>query len=119
ARSDVGRGFQMGTSHVGKPSGAGSMEPPPNGTGTACTHANCQRCYNTTTVLYAHGDTNFRFRYMGALSCASPIQSAHTGGGSNMLFADGHVAFMSYNLDLGTFQTLVDRDDGNPLTGLE
>ncbi|MCI0460475.1 MAG: DUF1559 domain-containing protein [Gemmataceae bacterium] len=112
ARSDVGRGFQMGTSHVGKPTGPGSMV-----AGQACTHANCQRCYNTTTVLYRHGlvGQNFLFRYMGPLSCASPIQSAHTGGASNMLFADGHVAFISYNLDLITFQNLVDRDDGNVL----
>src|SRR5262249_21132539 len=47
-RCDVGRGFQMGTSHVGKPAGQGSMT-----ANKSCTSSdNCQRCYNTTTVLY-------------------------------------------------------------------
>ncbi len=110
ARSDVGRGFQMGTSHVGKPKGPGSME-----ANAECTHANCQRCYNTTTVLYPMNPRSYLFRYMGPLSCGSPITSAHPGG-AHLLFADGHVAFVNDAIDLLTLQRMVDRNEGDVFT---
>jgi prepilin-type processing-associated H-X9-DG protein/prepilin-type N-terminal cleavage/methylation domain-containing protein len=106
-RTSNRRGFHMGTSHVGKPNGNGSMTPP----GTSCTHANCQRCYNTTTVMLPVNAKRFVFRTHGELSCTRPIQSAHPGG-ANVLFTDGHVAYLSESLPLPTLKRLVDRDDG-------
>jgi prepilin-type processing-associated H-X9-DG protein len=52
---------------------------------------------------------------MGDERCGTPIQSVHPGG-ANVLFGDGRVIFLSYGMDLPTFQHLVDRDDGNPVT---
>ena len=105
-RVDNNRGFHMGTSHVGRPEGDGSMD-----TGKACTHSNCRRCYNTTTILYALNRKNFVFSFMGDLQCNRPIQSVHPGG-ANLLFADGHVGFGTESIDLTTFKRLADRDDG-------
>jgi prepilin-type processing-associated H-X9-DG protein len=100
------RGFHMGTSHVGKPAGPGSME-----AGRSCTHANCQRCYNTTTVALPINAKRYVFRTHGELSCTRPIQSAHVGG-ANVVFGDGHVSFLSDGLPLQTLKNLANRDDG-------
>jgi prepilin-type N-terminal cleavage/methylation domain-containing protein/prepilin-type processing-associated H-X9-DG protein len=106
-RVDNNRGFHMGTSHIGFPSGDGSMD-----AGRNCTHANCARCYNTTTIntrgIVTRG---LGFNDYGELRCNKPLNSAHTGG-INALFADGHVQFIQESLPLATLKALVDRDDG-------
>jgi prepilin-type N-terminal cleavage/methylation domain-containing protein/prepilin-type processing-associated H-X9-DG protein len=107
-RTSNRRGFHMGTSHVGKPAGLGSMTPPG---GTSCTHANCQRCYNTTTIALPINAKRFVFRTHGELSCTRPIQSVHTGG-ANVLYADGHVGFLQETVPLQTLKNLANRDDG-------
>jgi prepilin-type processing-associated H-X9-DG protein/prepilin-type N-terminal cleavage/methylation domain-containing protein len=107
-RTSNRRGFHMGTSYVGKPKGDGSMTPPD---GTSCTHANCQRCYNTTTVMLPINAKRYVFQTHGELSCTRPIQSVHPGG-ANVLFADGHVAFLQESLPLQTLKNLANRNDG-------
>jgi prepilin-type processing-associated H-X9-DG protein len=106
-RVDNNRGFHMGTSHVGFPSGDNSMD-----AGRNCTHSNCARCYNTTTIntrgIVTRG---LGFNDYGELRCNKPLNSAHTGG-INALFADGHVQFLQESLPLNTLKALVNRDDG-------
>jgi prepilin-type processing-associated H-X9-DG protein/prepilin-type N-terminal cleavage/methylation domain-containing protein len=105
-RTSNRRGFHMGTSHVGKPAGDGSME-----AGKSCTHANCQRCYNTTTIMLPINAKRFVFATHGELKCTRPIQSIHPGG-ANVLWADGHVSFLFDALPLQTLKNLCNRDDG-------
>lgn len=81
-RADDNRGFHMGTSHVGKPAGVGSMDVP------NCPHDNCRRCFNTTTVLYDLGTKAYTFNFMGGFRCNTPIQSIHPGG-AHLLYGDG------------------------------
>jgi prepilin-type processing-associated H-X9-DG protein len=106
-RVDNNRGFHMGTSYVGYPSGNDSMN-----TGRNCTHNNCVRCYNTTTIntrgIVTRG---LVFNDYGELRCNKPLNSAHTGG-INALFADGHVSFVQESIPLQTLKNLVNRDDG-------
>jgi prepilin-type N-terminal cleavage/methylation domain-containing protein len=113
-RSSDARGFHMGTSHVRKPKGNGSMgRPNPEG----CGIANCQRCYNTTTVFYSINMGNngrvkeFIFNWMGGQRCGRPIQSAHPGG-AHVLVGDGHVRFLKTGMALAVLQNMADRDDG-------
>lgn len=107
-RVDNNRGFHMGTSHVGFPSGNGSMD-----AGRNCTHSNCARCYNTTTIstrgIVSRG---LVFNDFGELRCNKPLNSTHTGG-INALFGDGHVQFVQENLPLATLKALVNRDEGS------
>lgn len=107
ARVDNNRGFHMGTSHVGFPSGDSSMD-----AGKNCTHNNCARCYNTTTIN-TRGIVNkgLVFNDYGELRCNKPLNSQHPGG-ILALFADGHVAFLTATLPLATLKQLVNRDDG-------
>jgi prepilin-type N-terminal cleavage/methylation domain-containing protein/prepilin-type processing-associated H-X9-DG protein len=111
-RVDNNRGFHMGTSHVGFPSGNNSMTSPGN-----CTGNNCARCYNTTTInaLGINAGTTpgagLLFNDYGELRCNKPLTSPHTGG-INALFADGHVQFLQNSLPLLTLKALVNRDDG-------
>jgi prepilin-type processing-associated H-X9-DG protein len=109
ARVDNDRGFHMGTSYVTYPAGQGTME-----TGNTCPHNNCQRCYNTTTVNAQglNAKTGLGGIHLNQLACNRPLQSAHPGG-VNLLFADGHVAFLTNGLPLATLKNLVNRDDGN------
>jgi prepilin-type N-terminal cleavage/methylation domain-containing protein/prepilin-type processing-associated H-X9-DG protein len=108
-RSSDSRGGFMGTSHVTKPNGNGSM------TGCQTTNAglvNCQRCYNTTTVnLWTINQKTYHFASMGDQRCGTPIQSVHPGG-AMLLYADGHVALGRDGMPLATLKNLVDRDDG-------
>jgi prepilin-type N-terminal cleavage/methylation domain-containing protein/prepilin-type processing-associated H-X9-DG protein len=110
-RVDNNRGFHMGTSHVGFPNGDNSMD-----TGGNCPHANCARCYNTTTIN-TRGITNkgLVFNDFGELRCNKPLNSLHPGG-INALYADGHVEFVTENLPLATLKLLVNRDDGTATT---
>jgi prepilin-type N-terminal cleavage/methylation domain-containing protein/prepilin-type processing-associated H-X9-DG protein len=105
---DNNRGFHMGTSYVGYPSGANSMGP-----NCASTNGNCQRCYNTTTIN-ARGivSRGLVFNDYGELKCNKPLNSPHSGG-ALMLFADGHVQFVPESIPLATLKNLVDRDDGS------
>jgi prepilin-type N-terminal cleavage/methylation domain-containing protein/prepilin-type processing-associated H-X9-DG protein len=108
---DNNRGFNMGTSHVGYPTGDNSMGPTPTHLGN-CTHTNCTRCYNTTTIntrgINARG---LVFNDYGELRCNKPLTSAHSGG-VNAVFADGHVSFLQDSLALLTLKQLANRDDG-------
>ena len=105
-RVDNNRGFHMGTSHVGFPSGNDSMGP-------NCAHNNCARCYNTTTIN-ARGivSRGLGFNDYGELRCNKPLNSQHPGG-INALYADGHVGILTANIPLATLKLLVNRDDGN------
>jgi prepilin-type N-terminal cleavage/methylation domain-containing protein/prepilin-type processing-associated H-X9-DG protein len=110
-RVDNNRGFHMGTSHVGFPSGDNSMD-----AGRNCTHSNCARCYNTTTI-YNRGivSKGLVFNDYGELRCNKPLNSAHSGG-INALYTDGHVAFLRDSLPLDTLKQLVNRDDGTVIS---
>ncbi len=110
-RSSDSRGAFMGTSYVTQPKGRGSLDFC-RGNGSVNRNNNCQRCYNTTTVVWPIGRKQFQFASMGDQRCGTPLQSAHTGG-AMMLFADGHVQFLRDGTDLITLQNLVDKDDGN------
>jgi prepilin-type N-terminal cleavage/methylation domain-containing protein/prepilin-type processing-associated H-X9-DG protein len=110
-RVDNNRGFHMGTSHVGFPSGDNSMD-----AGRNCTHSNCARCYNTTTISTRGIVTRgLVFNDYGELRCNKPLNSLHPNG-INALFADGHVAFLTENLPLLTLKQLVNRDDGDAVS---
>jgi prepilin-type N-terminal cleavage/methylation domain-containing protein/prepilin-type processing-associated H-X9-DG protein len=108
-RVDNNRGFHMGTSHVGFPTGNGSMTPEAGG----CPHTNCQRCYNTTTIATRgiNAKTRLLFNDYGELKCNKPLTSPHSGG-LNGLFGDGHIAFLTDNTPLEMLKSIVDRDDG-------
>jgi prepilin-type N-terminal cleavage/methylation domain-containing protein/prepilin-type processing-associated H-X9-DG protein len=109
-RVDNNRGFHMGTSHVGHPNGDFSMD-----AGRNCTHSNCARCYNTTTIN-ALGIQNRRllFNDYGEIRCNKPLNSNHPGG-INALYADGHIAFVAQTVPLAILKALVNRDDGTPV----
>jgi prepilin-type processing-associated H-X9-DG protein/prepilin-type N-terminal cleavage/methylation domain-containing protein len=105
-RTSNGRGFHMGTSHVTKPTGDGTME-----TNHFCPQNNCQRCYNTTTIMLPINAKRYVFRTHGELSCTRPIQSVHSGG-ANVVFVDGHVVFLQESIPVQTLKNLANRDDG-------
>jgi prepilin-type processing-associated H-X9-DG protein len=110
-RVDNNRGFHMGTSHVGFPSGNNSMTSPGN-----CTGNNCARCYNTTTISALGINAGTRqpgllFNDYGELRCNKPLTSPHPGG-INVLLADGSVRFLLESLPIATLKGLVKRDDG-------
>jgi prepilin-type N-terminal cleavage/methylation domain-containing protein/prepilin-type processing-associated H-X9-DG protein len=107
-RVDNNRGFHMGTSHVGYPTGDNSMDNPPGN----CPQNNCARCYNSTTIntrgIISAGLVNNDFF---ELRCNKPLNSLH-GNGINALFADAHVAYVTANIPLDTLKNLANRDDG-------
>jgi len=120
-RVDNNRGFHMGTSHVGYPNGNNTLDGTtanPNN----CTGNNCARCYNTTTIsaLGINAGTNagsatingLLFNDYGELRCNKPLTSQHPNG-INVVFADGHVQFMTNNTPLLMLKQLVNRDDGD------
>jgi prepilin-type processing-associated H-X9-DG protein len=111
-RVDNNRGFHMGTSHVGFPNGDNSMD-----AGANCTHANCARCYNVTTI-FSRGITNkgLGFADYKESGCNKPLNSQHPGG-INGLFADGHISFLSANTALLTVKAWANRDDGEAVSG--
>jgi prepilin-type N-terminal cleavage/methylation domain-containing protein/prepilin-type processing-associated H-X9-DG protein len=110
-RSSDRRGFVMGTSHVMKPRGRGSM----GNTPPLCTVPNCRRCYNTTTIArYGVNHKTFQYNFMGDQGCNRPIQSAHPGG-AQVLMGDGHVRFLQQAMALPILKNLANRDDGTPV----
>jgi prepilin-type N-terminal cleavage/methylation domain-containing protein/prepilin-type processing-associated H-X9-DG protein len=110
-RVDNNRGFHMGTSHVGYPTGDNSMDSPGN-----CPNSDCVRCYNSTTIntrgIVSNG---LVFNDYGELRCNKPLNSLHSNG-INALYADGHVAYVTANLPLDTLKLLVNRDDGGAVS---
>jgi prepilin-type N-terminal cleavage/methylation domain-containing protein/prepilin-type processing-associated H-X9-DG protein len=106
-RSSDSRGAFMGTSYATQPKGPDSLV----GCGGVNSN-NCMRCYNTTTVVAPLGSKRFVFAQSGDERCGTPIQSVHPGG-ANVLLADGSVRFLTDSIDLGTFKSMVDRDDGH------
>ena len=115
-RVDNDRGFHMGTSHVGWPSGNNTMDSA--AAGGNCTGNNCARCYNTTTIntLGINKKTGLVFNDYGSLRCNKPLTSPHPGG-INALFADGHVTFLTDNLPIQILRDLVNRNDGRATSG--
>jgi len=112
-RSSDSRGAFMGTSYATQPKGPGSLGNPVTPASCGGTNTiNCQRCYNTTTVTWPIGRKAFHFGTMGDQRCGTPLQSAHSGG-AMMLFADGHVQFLTESTTVDTLKNLVDKDDGN------
>jgi prepilin-type N-terminal cleavage/methylation domain-containing protein/prepilin-type processing-associated H-X9-DG protein len=106
-RSSDSRGGFMGTSHVTKANGNGSMA----GCGGSGNN-NCQRCYNTTTInLWTINQKTYSFASMGDQRCGTPIQSVHPGG-AMLLYADGHVVMGRNSMTLDTLKGHADRDDG-------
>jgi prepilin-type N-terminal cleavage/methylation domain-containing protein/prepilin-type processing-associated H-X9-DG protein len=120
ARVDNNRGFHMGTSYVGFPSGNGTMIAENMGGNCANSTgaANCQRCYNTTTINNRgiNAKTGLVFNDYGELKCNKPLTSPHPGG-VNGLFADGHIALLADRLPLQTLKNMVNRDDGGLVDG--
>ncbi len=107
-RVDNNRGFHMGTSYVGYPTGDNSMGP-------NCPADNCARCYNTMTVnTRGIVSTGLVFNDYGELRCNKPFNSLHSNG-INALFADGHVAYVTANIPLNTLKNLANRDDGGTI----
>ncbi len=112
-RSSDSRGAFMGTSHTTQPKGPGSLGNPVTAASCGGTGViNCQRCYNTTTVVWPIGRKVYQFASMGDQRCGTPLQSPHTGG-AMMLFADGHVQFLTEATTVATLKNLADKDDGN------
>ncbi len=71
------------------------------------------RRFNLTSVRYQPGTRNYNLP--GVLDNHgpnNPLISAHTGG-THALFADGHVQFLSNNMNLRTLKWIATRDDGN------
>jgi type II secretory pathway pseudopilin PulG len=111
---DNNRGFHMGTSHVGFPSGSNTMQATQP---TNCTNSdNCVRCYNTTTInTRGINAKKLVFNDYGELRCNKPINSGHPGG-AHVLFGDGRVIFLDQTMPLVMLQNLVDRNDNVVVT---
>jgi len=112
-RCDNNRGFHMGTSYVGYPIGDNSMTwdkqcpySSSNGSG------NCARCYNTTTInTIGIKKTGLGFNDYGELKCNKPLSAEHPNG-VNILFADGHIQFVTASVPIVTLRQMANRDDG-------
>jgi prepilin-type processing-associated H-X9-DG protein/prepilin-type N-terminal cleavage/methylation domain-containing protein len=116
-RVDNNRGFHMGTSHVGYPSGNGTMAFDRNCKYSNSGGNNCARCYNTTTISNRgiNGSRGMLSDDFAELRCNKPLTSPHSGG-INAVFADGHVTFLTDSTPLATLKAMVDRDDGVSFT---
>ena len=110
-RSTNRHGAFVGNSYHHEPQGDETMGLVNNG----CEHPNCTRCYNMTTVLYPINTKDWDDKSMKLLGCNKPIRSSHPGG-ALVLFADGHVDYLSDETDMQTLSDLANRDDGNVLT---
>lgn len=73
------------------------------------------RTFNLTTVRYAPNTQNYDQAGINVnFGPNNPLNSAHTGG-VHVLFADGHVGFLSDNINLDTLKHVCIRDDGQPV----
>ncbi len=71
------------------------------------------RKFNLTTVRYQPGTKNYNLPGVhDNHGPNNPLISAHTGG-THGLFADGHVQFLSNNMNMRNLKFLCTRDDGN------
>ncbi len=96
-RGGVPHGWLMGTDGGGRITGWNG----PN-----------SRTFNLTSVRYAPGTNNYELPGVHQNHGPNnPLISSHTGGFQG-LFADGHVAFISNNVDLPTLKKVSTRDDG-------
>lgn len=70
------------------------------------------RKFNLTSVRYAPGTNNYNLPGVhNNHGPNNPLLSAHTGG-VQVLFADGHVSFISNNINMPTLKYICTRDDG-------
>lgn len=70
------------------------------------------RKFNLTSVRYAPGTKNYNLSGVhNNHGPNNPLISAHTGG-VQVVFADGHVSFISNNINLATLKAACSRDDG-------
>ena len=69
------------------------------------------RRFNLVTVRYAPGTKALLPGALNNHGFNNPLISAHTGG-VHALFCDGHVSFLSNNMNLLTLKLLASRDDG-------
>ncbi len=73
------------------------------------------RKFNLTSVRYAPGTRNYNLAGVhNNHGPNNPLISAHTGG-VQVVFADGHVSFISNNINLPTLKRLCSRDDGQTI----
>ncbi|WP_437229824.1 DUF1559 domain-containing protein [Planctomicrobium sp. SH661] len=71
-----------------------------------------ERTFNITTVRYAPNSANYDREGINVnFGPNNPLNSAHTGG-VHAVFGDGHVSFLSDNINLDTLRHLAIRDDG-------
>jgi prepilin-type N-terminal cleavage/methylation domain-containing protein/prepilin-type processing-associated H-X9-DG protein len=71
------------------------------------------RAFNLTSIRYAISkDSTLANTGIGG---NAPLQSAHAGGGVNVVFGDGSVRSLSPTVAVGVLMNLADRDDGNVL----
>ena len=81
------------------------------GIGTAFTAKT--RCFNLTTILYSPGTTNWDLPGIDDNHGSNnPLVSAHPAG-CQAVAADGHVTFLTNDIDMILLRRLVTRDDGN------
>ncbi|ADG68367.1 protein of unknown function DUF1559 [Planctopirus limnophila DSM 3776] len=74
-----------------------------------------QRTFNLTTVRYAPNTQNYDQPGINVnFGPNNPLTSAHTGG-VHCLFGDGHVGFISDNINLDTLRHACIRDDGQTI----
>jgi prepilin-type N-terminal cleavage/methylation domain-containing protein len=71
------------------------------------------RSYAMTTIRDAPNPKGTA-SYMNNVQCNTPLTSAHANG-VNTVLADGAVRFITDNINLVTFKSLADRDEGNPI----
>jgi len=70
------------------------------------------RRFNLTSVRYANGTRNAALNgILNNHGHNNPLISAHTGG-AHALFTDGHVQFLSNNMNLLNLKLIATRDDG-------
>jgi prepilin-type processing-associated H-X9-DG protein len=113
---DNNRGFHMGHSYTGYPTGSNTMTFDTNCPYTNSGANNCARCYNTTTInTLGINQRVSSFNDYGELRCNKPLNSGHSGG-LNVLFGDGRVVFVSNSFPLPMLKNLVDRNDGASVT---
>jgi prepilin-type N-terminal cleavage/methylation domain-containing protein/prepilin-type processing-associated H-X9-DG protein len=74
-------------------------------------NGNTSRRFNQTSIRYAPNTLNYNLPGVhNNHGPNNPLNSAHTGG-VHVLFADGHVSFISDNINLANLKLLATRDD--------
>ncbi|WLD12575.1 DUF1559 domain-containing protein [Planctellipticum variicoloris] len=74
------------------------------------------RKFNLTSVRYAPGTRNYSLPGVdNNYGPNNPLISPHTGG-THALYADGHVSFISNNINMANLKALSTRDDGRSVS---